>query len=314
LRAFALDAFGQAGGIRELPDPVPGEGHVLVRVAAAGLSTTDLAVMAGWMKDYMEHVFPLIPGIDGSGVVERVGPGVEGFKEGDEVFGYQRRLVMGRGTLAELVALPADGIGRKPSTLAPHEAAIIPHAALTAAAAVDSAALRQGARVAILGATGGVGSFATQLATQAGAPVIAVTRGDYADYARALGAAEVIDYEASDPIAAVRERYPDGIDALIDLAGVPELAVGMASLVRSGGRVISVVLPPDVEGLAKRGVEGMLTSRMAAEDRFGELTARIVEGELKLPAIQTFPFDDVDKAIALQSTRHVHGKLAILLS
>ena len=88
----------------------------------------------------------------------------------------------------------------------------------------------------------------------------------------------------------------------------------MAALVRSGGRVVSVVLPPDVEGLAKRGVEASLTSRMAAEDRFGELTARIVEGKLNLPTIQTFGFDDVDKAIALQSTRHVHGKLAILIS
>jgi NADPH:quinone reductase-like Zn-dependent oxidoreductase len=314
LRAFAIDAFGEAGSIRQLPDPVPGEGEVLVRVAAAGLSTTDLAVISGWMKDYMEHVFPLIPGIDGSGIVERVGPGVEGFREGDEVFGYQRRLIMGRGTLAELAALPADGLQQKPSALAHHQAAIIPHAALTATAAVDAAALRQGARVAILGATGGVGSFATQLATQAGAPVIAVTRGEYTDYARSLGAAEVIDYEATDAVATVRERYPDGIDALIDLAGIPELATGMAALVRSGGRVVSVVLPPDVEGLAKRGVEASLTSRMAAEDRFGELTARIVEGKLKLPAIQTFPYDDVDKAIALQSTRHVHGKLAILIS
>ena len=313
MRAFAIDGFGQVGSIRELPEPVPGEGEVLVQVRAAGVSTTDIAVMAGMLKDYLEHRFPLVPGIDASGVVERVGPGVDGFQEGDEVYGFVQRPVMGLGTWAERVALPVGGIERKPASLSHEQAAVIAHGALTAAAAMDAAAAGPGDRLVLLGATGGVGSYATQLATTAGVHVIAVTRGDYADYARSLGAADVIDYAPTDPVEAVRERYPDGIDVLIDLAGIPELSSGFAELVHSGGRVISAIMPPDVEGLAARGVQGILANRMLAEHRFPEIAARIADGGLRLPAIQTFSFEDVGAALELQATRHVKGKLAIIV-
>jgi NADPH2:quinone reductase len=313
MRAFAIDGFGQVGSIRELPEPVPGEGEVLVQVRAAGVSTTDIAVMAGMLKDYLEHRFPLVPGIDASGIVERVGPGVDGFQEGDEVYGFVQRPVMGLGTWAERVALPVGGIERKPASLSHEQAAVIAHGALTAAAAMDAAAAGPGDRLVLLGATGGVGSYATQLATTAGVHVIAVTRGDYADYARSLGAADVIDYAPTDPVEAVRERYPDGIDVLIDLAGIPELSSGFAELVHSGGRVISAIMPPDVEGLAARGVQGILANRMLAEHRFPEIAARIADGGLRLPAIQTFSFEDVGAALELQATRHVKGKLAIVI-
>jgi len=313
MRAFAIDGFGQVGSIRDLPDPVPGDGEVLVQVRAAGVSTTDLAVMAGMLKDYLEHKFPLVPGIDASGVVERVGPGVEEFKEGDEVYGFVQRPVMGLGTWAERVALPVGGIRPKPASLKHEQTAVIAHGALTAAAAMDAAAVSPGDRLVLLGATGGVGSYATQLATTAGVHVIAVTRGEYADYARSLGAADVIDYTATEPVEAARERYPNGVDALIDLAGIPELSSGFADLVHSGGRVVSVIMPPDVEGLAARGVEGILANRMLAEHRFPEIAARIAEGEIRLPAIQTFSFEDVGAALELQATRHVKGKLAIAM-
>ncbi|MEA2545549.1 MAG: NADPH:quinone reductase [Chloroflexota bacterium] len=313
MRAFAIDEFGQVGSVRELPEPVPGEGEVLVRVRAAGVSTTDLAVMSGMLKDYLEHKFPLVPGIDVSGVVERVAPGADGFHEGDEVYGFVQRPVMGLGTWAERVALPIGGIKSKPASLSHEQAAVIAHGALTAAAALDAVAASPGDRLVILGATGGVGSYATQLATKAGVHVIGVTRGDYADYGRSLGAAEVIDYTATEPVEAVHERYPDGIDGLIDLVGIPELSTGFAGLVHSGGRVVSAIMPPDVEGLAARGVEGILANRMLAEHRFPEIAARIAEGEIRIPALQTFSFEDVSAALALQATRHVKGKLAVVM-
>jgi NADPH2:quinone reductase len=313
MRAFAIDGFGQAGSIRDLPEPVPGEGEVLVELRAAGVSTTDLAVMVGMLKDYLEHKFPLVPGIDASGVVVRVGDGGDGFREGDEVYGFVKRPVMGLGTWAERVALPVGGIKSKPASLSHEQAAVIAHGALTAAAALDAAAAGPGDRLVLLGATGGVGSYATQLATKAGVHVIAVTRGDYADYARSLGAADVIDYAPTDPVEAVRERYPDGIDVLIDLAGIPELSSGFAELVHSGGRVVSAIMPPDVEGLAARGVQGILANRMLAEHRFTEIAARIADGEIRIPALQTFSFEDVDAALELQATRHVKGKLALVI-
>jgi NADPH:quinone reductase-like Zn-dependent oxidoreductase len=314
MRAFALDGFGETGRMREVADPVPDEGEVLVRVKAAGLSATDCAVCSGWMKDYMEHRFPLIPGIDASGVVEQVGPGVDGYAVGDDVFGFVRKPVMGAGTLAELVALPVSGITHKPTELDHEQAAVIAHSSLTAAAAVDASGVGAGDRVVILGATGGVGSYATQLAAALGAKVIAVTRGEYEDYARFMGASDMIDYTVTDPVEAIRKEYPDGVEALIDLVGIPDLSTRLSELVHRGGRVVSVVLPPDVEGLAARGVEGILTTRYAAEDRFAEITGRIFSGELRIPAIQTFAFDDTGAALDLQATRHVQGKLAVLVS
>ena len=311
MRAFAIDSFGQVGSIREVPEPEPGEGEVLVGVMAAGLNQTDIAVMSGMLADYMEHRFPLVPGLDASGVIERVGPGVEGFQVGDEVFGFVKKPVMGAGTLAEHVALPIDGLVRKPSSITHVQASVIAHAALTAAAAVQDAALNPGDRLALLGATGGVGSYATQFASEAGAVVIAVTRGDYGDYARSMGASDVIDYTAVDAVEAIRNLYPDGIDAVIDLAGIPDLYAGVVALVRPGGRVTSAILPPDAEGLAARGVEGKMTTRYSAEHRFPEIAARIGDGSLKIPEIQTFGFDDIGQAIDLQATRHVRGKLAI---
>jgi NADPH:quinone reductase-like Zn-dependent oxidoreductase len=311
MRAFAIDAFGQAGTIREVPSPEPGDGEVLVGVMAAGVNQTDVAVMSGMLKDYMEHLFPLVPGLDASGVVERVGPGVDGFHVGDEVYGFVQKPLMGAGTFAEHVALPVGGLARKPSSISHVQASVIAHAALTAAAAVEDATLRPGDVVALLGATGGVGSYATQFASEEGATVIAVTKGDYADYARSLGAADVVDYTAVNAVDVIRERYPDGIDVVIDLAGIAALYAGVSDLVRSGGRVISVVLPPDAEGLAARGVEGKMTSRYTAEHRFPEIASRIADGSIKLPDIQTFGFDDAGQALDLQATRHVRGKLAI---
>lgn len=87
----------------------------------------------------------------------------------------------------------------------------------------------------------------------------------------------------------------------------------MAANVHSGGRVVSVIAAPDVDGLATRGVQSMLTTRLAAEHRLEDLTKRLAAGTLQFPHIQTFPFDQIDDAIALQSTRHVRGKLAVLL-
>jgi NADPH:quinone reductase-like Zn-dependent oxidoreductase len=127
MRAFAIEAFGEPGSIREVVDPEPGDGEVVVGVKVAGMNQTDIAVMAGYLKDYMEHRFPLVIGIDASGVVERVGPGVEHFREGDEVYGYIRKPVMGEGTMAERAVLPIAGITHKPRTITWEEAAVVGH-------------------------------------------------------------------------------------------------------------------------------------------------------------------------------------------
>jgi NADPH:quinone reductase-like Zn-dependent oxidoreductase len=311
MRAFAIEAFGEPGSIREVRDPEPGEGEVVVAVKVAGMNQTDIAVMAGFMKDYMEHRFPLVIGIDASGVVERVGPGVEHYREGDEVYGYIRKPVMGEGTMAERAALPIGGITHKPRTITWEEAAVVGHSALTAAAAVEDVALSSGQRLVLLGGTGGVGSYATQFAAERGIEAIAVTRPEYTVYAQSMGAADVIDYTASDPAEELAARFPDGVDAVIDLVGLPDLLASVSEHVKPGGRVASTILPPDVDALSARGLEGKMTVRYSAEHRFPEMAVRVAEGSLRIPAIQSFKFDQIQDAVALQATRHVRGKIAV---
>jgi NADPH:quinone reductase-like Zn-dependent oxidoreductase len=311
MRAFAIDGFGEEGSIRELPDPVPGDGEVLVRVNVAGMNATDIFVMAGFMKDYVEHRFPLVIGIDASGVVERVGAGVEAYREGDEVYGFVRKQLMGEGTMADLVSLAVGGLTHKPRTITWEEAAVVGHSALTAAAAVEDVALRRGERLVLLGGTGGVGSYATQFAAERGVEVIAVTRPEFTVYAQSMGAAAVVDYTVEDPVAELRMRFPDGVDAVIDLVGIPDLLAGFASALKPGGRVASTVLPPEMQGVAGKGIEGKMTARYAADHRFPEIAVRIAEGSLRIPAIQAFPFDHIQDAVALQATRHVRGKIAV---
>jgi NADPH:quinone reductase-like Zn-dependent oxidoreductase len=275
------------------------------------MNATDIFVMSGFLKDYVEHRFPLVIGIDASGVVERVGPGVEAYREGDEVYGFVRKPLMGEGTMADFVSLGIGGLTHKPRTITWEEAAVVGHSALTAAAAVEDVALRKGDRLVLLGGTGGVGSFATQFAAERGVEVIAVTRPEFTVYAQSMGASAVVDYTLENPVEELRTRYPDGVDAVIDLVGIPDLLVGVASVLKPGGRVASTVLPPEMQGVAGYGIEGKMTSRYTADHRFPEIAVRIAEGSLRIPAIQAFTFDHIQDAVALQATRHVRGKIAV---
>ena len=312
MKAFALDAFGDQGTIRDVPPPPVGAGEVLIDVRAAGMTATDLAVMAGYMAAWgLPHEFPLILGIDVSGVVLDVGPDVDSFATGDHVYGYSARQSFGQGTFAEQVALPIVGLAHQPPAFGFVETSVIGHGSLTALAAVEASGAGDGSIVVVLGATGGVGSYALQMLRAAGAHVVAITLAQYDGYARSLGANEVVDYDTDEPIAAIRAMHPDGVDALIDLAGIPELFTDATHLVKSGGTVVSVVLPPDTDALAERGVTGTMATRFAADGRFAEIAGKINSRELKLPAIQIFDLDDVHDALALQATRHVHGKLTL---
>ena len=194
MRAFAISDFGEPGSVRELPVPDPKEGEVLVRLRAAGVNAVDPWVTTGAMKDMMEHRFPLIPGVEGSGVVEALGHGVEGYAVGDEVYGVAAKPFFGAGTFAEFVALPLGAIAPKPSSIDHVGAAALPHTALTAVVAVETIDPKEGQVLLVVGATGGVGSYLTQLAAQRGSRVVAVARGENAEYARELGASETIDY------------------------------------------------------------------------------------------------------------------------
>jgi NADPH:quinone reductase-like Zn-dependent oxidoreductase len=310
MRAFAIDEFGKPGGVREAETPKPAEGEVLVRVRAAGVNAFDVAVVNGFAKDYMEHRFPLIPGLDGSGEVAALGAGVDGVVVGDEVYGIAQKPYQGAGTYAEFQTFPAAGVTAKPSSLDHVGAAALPTAALTALSAVEAVDPREGRAVLIMGATGGVGSYATQFAAKRGARVLAVARGEYADYARSLGASESIDYTLGDLVEQVRARVADGLDAIIDLSGNADEVASLLDLVRSGGFVVSAAGGVDDAALEAHGLRGGSVNR-AGLDRLPNLTRLVEDKQLVLPAIRTYPLEEAAAALAEQAGRHVKGKLVL---
>jgi NADPH:quinone reductase-like Zn-dependent oxidoreductase len=312
MRAFALESFGQKGSVMDLPDPVPQQGQVLVRVKAAGVNVFDAWVVQGAMKDAMEHRFPLIPGVEASGIVESPGDGVTDFKEGDEVYGVSVKPFLGEGTFSELATFGPDALSAKPGSVDFVGAAALPHTGLTALTALEEIDPQKDQIVLIVGATGGVGSFLTQLAAGRGATVVAVAGADRAAYARELGAVETIDYSKGDLLEQVRAAYPDGIDALVDLYGDPSGLTRLSEVVRSGGVVLSTSGATDPEMLAQRGLRGGNINR-ASPQRLPELTRLVDEKELQSPPTMVHPLDRAGEALEEIQSRHVRGKLVISL-
>lgn len=315
MRAFAVDQFGAAGSIHETPIPELGDGEVRVRVHAAGVNAMDPIFTDGGIKDYLEHRFPLVPGIDLSGVVEGVGIGVDSFAAGEEVYGVASKPFVGAGTFAESVVVSAADLAPKPAPLDHASAAAVPHAGLTALAAVEAADLQPGQTVVLVGATGGVGSFVSQLAAGRGATVLAVTSASGFAQARAHGAAETVDYAAGSVVDQLRILHPEGADALIDLHSDSEELARLGEAVRVGGVAVSSRGPaggaaPVLEG---RGVRFISVNRLPAS-RLPDLTALIESGQLRVPPIKAFALEQTGEAIAEMARGHVRGKLVIALS
>jgi NADPH:quinone reductase-like Zn-dependent oxidoreductase len=220
--------------VAEVPVPTPGTGEVLVEVRAAGVDRGVWHLMAG-KPTMVRPAFGLrrprnrIRGLDLAGTIVAVGPGVGGFAVGDEVFG------IGRSAFAEYAVAPTKKLAPKPANLTFEQAASVPVSGLTAIQAVrDRAQVAPGQRVLVIGAAGGVGSFAVQIATASGAAVTAVCRGAKADFVRSLGATEIIDHESQ-----AIDALGGGYDAVIDIAGNRTLRA-LRSVLAPQGRLVIV--------------------------------------------------------------------------
>ena len=195
IRALALEGFDRAPSVIDMPAPEPAAGEVLLRVRAASVNAYDTAVAAGMMKDYLPYEFPAVLGQDVSGVVEAVGPGVEGLRVNDLVFGtLGMRATVHDGTFAELAVPQAASLAVTPEGVDDLQAGALGVAGTTAMSAVEAVNLREGATVLIVGATGGVGTFAIQLAALRGAHPIASVRPGDEFFLAELRAAETVDY------------------------------------------------------------------------------------------------------------------------
>ena len=313
MRAIAEAEFGGSLALMDLPIPEVGADGVLIRVRAAGVNPFDWKVADGVLKDEREHRFPLILGFDAAGVVERVGADVTELAEGDNVYGYLFKPVVGGGAYAEYVGAPAAIVAKKPESVGFAEAAALPTPGLTALDLVDAVDPKERDTVLIVGATGGVGAYAVQLATRRGARVIATARQANEAFVRELGATETIDHTRENLVEAVRAVHPDGIGAIIDTVSDPEVLSRMAGLLKKGGRLASSVYAADVEGLAERSIKATNIGMQPSAQRLEELSWMVDAGEISVRLERTLPLEKAAEALEKSRTGHVRGKIVLLV-
>lgn len=315
MRGIALEQFGGPDVLQlrdDLPTPPVGPDTVLVRVRAAGVNPVDAKVRRGLLADAFPTWSPVVPGWDASGVVEAVGDAVSEFRPGDEVFGYFRKDFVRDGTYAELTTIRDVHLARKPASLSFEEAAAVPLAGLTAWQLIDEA-LRvvSGQLVLIHGASGGVGSFAVQLAKRAGATVIAVASAQNHEYLRSIGAAECIDYSTEDFVELVGRRHLAGADAVVDLIGGATLTRS-AQVVRPRGKIASVIQPPPRGGLfAEHEIQGRYVFVRPDAGGLRFLARAFDAGELRVELADVLPLAEAPRAHDLVELGHTRGKIVL---
>ena len=321
MRAVVHHEYGTPDVLRleEVAQPTPGKGEVLVRVRAVGLNWADYSILTG--VPYMVRLgFGLprprqgIRGTDVSGAVETVGAGVSGLHPGDEVFGWCK------GALAEYVAVPAKNLRAKPGNITHEQAAAVPMAGLVALQAMrDVGKVQSGQQVLIVGASGGIGTFAVQIAKSIGADVTGVCSGGNVDLVRSIGADRVLDYQEQD-FTELDERF----DVILDIADQHSLSARRGVLKRGG-----VLIPNSGEGGRLFGSLGrIIAARLLSP--FMSVTlhpflstynlddldalADLIEAEVVVPVVgRTYPLDETPAALDLVGRRHSRGKTVVTL-
>ncbi|MGZ4381504.1 MAG: NADP-dependent oxidoreductase [Gaiellaceae bacterium] len=315
MRAIAMTDFDSGLALHDLPTPEPAADELLVRVHASSINPIDVLAAAGALKGMMEYDFPSVLGRDFAGVVEAVGSEVVGSKVGDAVLGFITKPVLHDGAWADYLPVRVAGfVVPKPEALDFASAAALPIAALTALAAVDAVDPHPGDVVLVIGAGGGVGSFAVQLAAQRGASVIATAKPGDEQRLLDLGAAETVDYTGGDIVAAVREGHPDGVRSVIDLVNHGDDFMPAVALVQAGGRTASPLGAANADELAAREITG--TNVMASHPGPAGL-ARLAEsaasGELKVVIDAIRPLEEVPAAVE-EFARGKRGKVVVSIS
>jgi alcohol dehydrogenase len=333
MKAFILDRYGSADRVRagDMPDPELREDDVLVRIHAAGVNLLDSKIRNGEFKRILPYHLPLILGHDVAGIVVGAGSRVRRFKRGDEVYA---RPADGRiGAFAEFMAINEEDVAIKPPALSMEEAASIPLVGLTAwQALIERANLKHGQKVLVHAGSGGVGTFAIQLAKHVGATVATTTSTANVDLVRSLGADVVIDYKKED-FADVLRDYDVVLNSLDKVTLEKSLRV-----LKPGGQLISISGPPDaafarslgapwvlrmIMGALSYGIRAKAQRRQAHYSflfmranggQLTEITSLIDAGIIRPVVDRVFPFASTKEAMAYVEAGRAKGKVVVSLS
>src|SRR5262245_24397276 len=307
LRAVVAHEYGPPDVLKleQVPRPEPQQDEVLVRVIASSVNPADPLTLSGkFAKEFGTHL-PLIAGYDIAGVVEKIGANVTQLKVGDAVYGYP---TFGGGW-ADYVNVKEWEVAAKPKSLNFVEAAAVPMEALTAwQSLVDAAKLLPGQTILIHGGSGGVGSFAVQIAKARGARVIATASTANQDLLKQLGADVAVDYTKTE-----FEDVAKDVDAVLDPVGKETLARSYG-VVKKGGIVMSLVARPDPAELQKHGIRGAGISVHPDADDLTEIAQLIDAGKIKPIVTEVLPLTDAVKAQQQAATHHTRGKVVLRIA
>jgi len=330
MKAFVLDRYGKERALQlaEVPVPALRDDEVLVEVHAAGLNVLDAKIRSGEFRLILRYDMPLVLGHDVAGVVAKVGVRVQRFKVGDEV--YARADDFRIGTLAEFVPVREASLALKPTTLKMEEAASLPLVGLTAwQALVERAAVKPGQSVFIQAGSGGVGTFAIQLARQRGARVATTAGTASTDLVRRLGADIVVDYRTQDFEQVLRDQ-----DIVLHSQDGKTLAKSLRVL-KPGGKLISISGPPDPAFGRQIGASAVMTGLLwllsagarrqararhvdysflfmrADGDQLREITRLVDAGAIRPVVDKVYPFASTNEALAHVESGRAKGKVVV---
>lgn len=304
MRAVRYHEFGDLDVLRieEVPRPRPGAGEVLVAVAAAGINPGEASIRSGALAEVFPSTFPSGQGSDLAGTVVEIGVDVTGWAPGDEVIGF----VEDRSSHAEVVAVPAGHLLRRPAGVSVEQGGALHVVGATAWAAVRAIDPRPGETVVVSGAAGGVGSLAVQLAVERGARVVGLAGPANHAWLTAHGVVPVVYGDG------VRERIaeaaPDGVDAFVDTFGDGYVALALELGVQPD-RIDTII---DFAAAAEHGVRTAGNTEGGNVADLTEVAQRIADGRLDLPIAARYPLAKVRDAYAELGRRHTRGKIVLV--
>ena len=310
MRAALIKRVGppQVLEIGEIPIPSLANNQVLVRVRATSVNPIDCGLRRGGLSRFVNVPFPIIPGVDLSGVVEKRGKDVRGFSEGDGVFGF---IPLGRGANAEFAVCDESWLAMKPAGLNHIEAAVLPCVGLTALQGLrDKARLQTGQSVLIVGASGGVGTMAVQIACAMGVEVTGVCSSANVELVQKLGARRIINYTTHNPLLDT-QRF----DAVFDCIGKHSYWSYRKHL-RRGGRHIGISCTGEAvfHSLLSQVLPGTKSFQFHVQAKRSDLelvTTLIAEGRLRPIVSHVYPLSDIAAAHRQCESRRTVGKIAI---
>ena len=314
MRAITVTEYGATPDIVEMPTPEPGPEQVLIKLRAAGINPMDRTLASGAWKP-MPATFPMVLGADGAGVVEQLGEGASRFSLGDDLFGQLLIAPLGStGTYAEYVAASEDApLARVPAGLDDVVAASLPTAGGAGLALVELLEPLADKTVLIVGAGGGVGSFATQFAANAKGNVIANVRSRDAERMRVYGAAATIDHTTVALPDAVRQAHPDSIDVLIDLVDNAADFASLAALVKPGGTAVTTQYVADEVALRAAGITGINFALQMSSELLERVAEAVARGRIVAPPITRIPLEEAPAALDPAQAQPASGKTVITL-